>query len=587
MMLRLTIFLFIFSSQLGFASMQEMVEYLSSDALEGRKPGQLGNELAIDYLVQRLQELGLEPLNTEGFKEEFTIFTEMQKIPGSNFLKVNEIQGEFEPLSLSLSSALSSSELVFAGFGISIPMNDPNLSYDDYAAINVQDKIVVVLSGDPGIGNENSKFRHPDYINYRSLFYKMQNAIKHGAKGFLYIENPLGLSGPETPLFFNSSEGGGSRFSLVAGKTSIAFFNQFLERTNLEEIQQKIATTQNPFSFRLGKKIELSVGLKKMTGRVANIHAVLPGETKDAVVIGAHMDHLGYGGESSMDSDPTPKIHNGADDNASGTAMVIELAKKLKKQKHKKTYIFSLFNAEEMGLLGSQYFVSNYASRKQERGPIIAMLNFDMVGRYSKEFSVMGTGSSKDWQSLIAPLTTDLEVSLKQDALGSSDHASFIQQKIPALFITTGAHEDYHRSTDDAEKINFTAMQDIANYAFDLVTKIDSAGEIIFNETYGTGQSNSGRGYGASLGCIPKFGQSDQIQGVVCTGTSPASPAETAGMQAGDILVKIGEVEIKSVYDLAFSLKYYRAGDKVQIAWQRQGTLMSQMVTLKKSTRSQ
>lgn len=580
-MLIKVLFLLCFSLSALGSSMSSMVKYLASDALEGRKPGQLGNELATQFIEEKFKDLGLAPVGSH-YRQEFTIFTAMEKIPGKNSFIVKNISANFEPLSYSLSGELKDKELVFAGFGISIPLNDPKIQYDDYASIDVKDKIVVVMSGDPGIGNSQSPFRHPDYINYRSLFYKLKNAITHGAVGFILIENPLAMNGSDPEPHFNASEGGGSRFSIIAGKTKISFVDQFLPRTSVEEIQQKIAQTQKPFSFKIESQSFLTVGLKKLTGRVSNINALIPGRTNEVVVIGAHMDHLGWGGESSTDPDPTPRIHNGADDNASGTALVIELAGKLKQMNLKKTYVFSLFNAEEMGLLGSQHFVSSWDKNK---GDIMAMLNFDMVGRFNKEVSVMGTGSAKEWSALTAQIPTTRNFVLKEDAIGASDHASFIQQKIPALFFTTGAHDDYHRSTDDSHKINFKAMESIRDYALNLIKEIDGAQAITFNPNYGTGQAGQGRGYGASLGCIPKFGQSDQIRGVVCTGTSPQSPAQNAGMIAGDILVQIGEIEIKSVYDLAFALRYYRAGDKVQVNWRRSGTLMGQMVTLKKSSR--
>ncbi|MFT6631811.1 MAG: hypothetical protein ACJAS4_001772 [Bacteriovoracaceae bacterium] len=597
-MARISTLLFILISILSFQvkaeTLKEMVSFLASDKLEGRKPGKKGNEEATNYLVQKFQSLGLEGLNGS-HKQEFTIFTEMVK-SGDNEFSFGSSLSQFQPISYSLSGDIKNTDVVFAGFGISIPANDPNLTYDDYSGLDVKNKIVAVLTGDPGIGNKKSKFRNPDYINYRSLFYKLKNAISHGAKGILLVSDPLSNANypEETTPFFNGSEGGGSRFSIISGKITNSFLNNFLPvGTNTLMLQKKIAASQVPFSFSLNKKANLSVHLKKTTGRVSNIVGVLKGSdstfSKEVIVIGAHMDHLGHGGESSMDPTKEGEIHNGADDNASGTALVVQLAMKIKLLNPKRTYVFALFNAEEMGLLGSSHFVEMWQGRYlSTHGEIVAMLNYDMVGRYQKETSVMGTDSALNlgWKKLLTPITSSINLSLKKEALGSSDHASFINQKIPSLFFTTGAHEDYHTSNDTFEKLDYKAMKALSKYSMNLVKEMELNPKLAFNPTYTTGNGQGGsRGYGAHLGCVPEFGQSDQVIGVVCTSASENSPAEMAGIVAGDVLVQIGDIEVKSIYDLAFALKYYRAGDEIELGWKRGATLMKQVVTLARSRR--
>lgn len=574
-------------------SIESLVKFLASDSLEGRKPGKDGNILATNYLVTQLEKAGVDKL-AGSYLQDFTIFTEMVK-NGENSLKVNdEAVVDFQPISYSLSGEVLSSELVFAGFGISIPKNDKELSYDDYEKLNVEGKIVVVFTGDPGIGNLSSKFRDPDYINYRSIFYKLKNAITHGARGILLVSDPMSLSSypQEAPPVFLSSEGGGNRFSILSGRTTNSTLNSVLKKLgkNSLSIQKKISQSQKPYSFELKTTASLNVHLKKTTGRVSNINGVIVGSDpslkREVIVIGAHMDHLGFGGDSSMDASQEPKIHNGADDNASGTAIVIDLARKLKKLDLKRTIVFSLFNAEEMGLLGSSHFVDMWQRHEQKYGKIISMLNFDMVGRYVKDMSVMGIDSSLEVKSVLGELNSKINMTLKAHAVGSSDHASFINKKIPSLFFTTGAHEDYHTSSDTSEKINFTAMHHLSDYALGLVKKIDTLSSINFNPNYSSGEdSGRSRGYGAHLGCVPEFGQSDDIIGVQCVRSSDGSPAQKAGIKAGDIIVQIGDIEIKSIYDLAFALKYYRAGDLIELTWKRGATLLKQVVTLAKSSR--
>ena len=573
------------------SNMKNIVDYLASDKLEGRKPGQNGNVLATNFLIQELRKAGLEPLD-KAYTQDFTIFTEMIK-SGNNTLEINGKKiTAFEPISYSLSGDLKNKELVFAGFGISIPSNDTKLKYDDYKGLDVKDKVVVVLTGDPGIGNANSLFRDPDYINYRSLFYKLKNAITHGAAGIILIADPLSNEDypNEVAPTFLASEGGGNRFSIVAGRLTNREFNKVSGLDTLA-LQKKIAQTQAPISITLTNKVNLSVNLKKKTGRVSNIVGIIKGSdtelSKEVVVLGGHMDHLGWGGDSSMEPSHVHAIHNGADDNASGTAMVIELAKRIKLAKLKRTYAFVLFNAEEMGLLGSAHFVDMWARYEETYGKMISMLNFDMVGRYSTEVSVMGTDSSLAFAPLLIENKTALNIVPKKQAIGSSDHASFLNKKIPSLFFTTGAHEDYHRSSDTSDKINIKAMEETANYAFHFITKLDNTRGVSFNPNFSTGDNSNGRnrGYGAHLGCVPQFGQSEDIIGVVCVRASEGSPAQSAGIIADDILVQIGDIEINSIYDLAFALKYYRAGDKVELGWKRGNTLMKQIVTLAKSRR--
>ncbi|ATH09338.1 hypothetical protein BIY24_15735 [Halobacteriovorax marinus] len=571
---------------------EEAVQYLASDKLEGRKPGTPGNESATIYSIDKMKSFGLKPL-AGSYKQEFTIFTEMVKSGENLFGKSGDLEKLFQPISSSLSGKIEKRKMVFAGYGITIPKSDTKLKYDDYKDLDVKDKIVVVMTGDPAIGNMNSPFRHPDYINYRSIFYKLKNAIVHGAAGVIVLNDPLSLENypEENAPYFNPTEGGGNRFSALAGYVTNKWMNKVLKGKSLDTLalQKKIRDTGAPNSFEIEGSFDMAVNLKKKTGRVSNVVGVLEGSDaelkKEVIVLGAHFDHLGYGGESSMDPHGHGKIHNGADDNASGTALVLKLAKELVAKKPKRTYIFTLFNAEEMGLLGSAHFVDMWARHGEQYGELKAMLNFDMVGRYNEAVSVMGAATSLEWNKLLTPFESKVKFTVKKEAVGSSDHASFTAKKIPALFFTTGAHEDYHTSNDTAEKIDYSAMREIEKYSLNLVSSLERSEAPTFNPDYSDGSDSSRpRGYGAHLGCVPEFGQSDDIVGVKCVRASDNSPALKAGIIAGDILIQIGDIEIKSIYDLAFALKYYRAGDKVELAWKRGSETLRKEVTLSKSS---
>jgi hypothetical protein len=587
----LTILIVSFQIQAGF--FEDAIKYLASDKLEGRRAGTSGNIEATNYAIEKFKSYGLEKF-AGSYKQDFTIFTKMIK-SGENFLKSSSVEeAKFQPISSSLSGKLKDSEMVFVGYGITIPKSDPNLTYDDYSGVNVEGKIVVLMTGDPAIGNMSSPFRHPDYLNYGSLFYKFSNAVNHGAKGVVVIENPLSISTyPAEPApIFNPSEGGGNRFSAIAGYATNKWVNQILKPSKLDtlSLQKKIRDTGLPKSFEMGGKFSLAVNLKKKTGRVSNVVAVIPGKSeslkREVVVIGAHFDHIGLGGESSMDPHGHGKIHNGADDNASGTAMVLKLAKELSKKDLKRTHIFILFNAEEVGLLGSAHFVDMWQRHGEEYGELKAMLNYDMIGRYTKVLSVMGGATSNEWRPLLNPLRSNLKIEVKDSSVGSSDHASFIKKKVPSLFITTGAHEDYHRSTDTSEKINYASLKEIEKYSLGLISSLERSSAPVFNPDYTDGDDDGRqRGYGAHLGCVPEFGQSDDIVGVLCVRASDNSPAMEAGIVSGDILIQIGDIEVKSIYDLAFALKYYRAGDEVELGWKRGNQVLKKKVTLAKSRR--
>ena len=594
--------LFSFHSEANDSLLSEAVKTLSSKEYEGRRPGTPGNEKATAYLINKIKSFGLKDIKEfPDFKQEFTVFTRMSK-NGLNAFKLDSIAKapQFEPISFSLSGDLENKKLVFAGFGISIPDNDPKLKYDDYKNLDVKDKIVVILTGDPGIGNQNSTFRDPKYFSYRSVHYKLSNAIIHGAKGVLLIRDPLSLDDPKVSpdLFFNAEEGGGSRISIIAGNIKHTWFDKVLKKfsTNTLELQQKMAKSQKPSSFNLvNETAKLKVHLTKETGRIANVVAYIPGTDpvlkKEIVVLGGHFDHLGYGGASSLEPDPKPKIHFGADDNASGTALSLSLLKTFSKQKNKRSMMFVFFNAEESGLLGSKHFVDSWSRYSADYGNIVAMLNFDMVGRFEKILTVMGLGSAFEWETHLKKVTEGissgrnpsmlLPMAFQETAVDSSDHSSFINQKIPALFFTTGAHGDYHRASDTSDKIRFKEMSQLKFYATKLTSELADGLPLTFNpDALVSNGNDSNRGYGARLGCVPEFGQGSGIVGVLCTKASPGSPAEKAGIIGGDVLKAIGDIQLKSIYDLSFALKYYRPGDKLTLKWDREGKIFEIEVTL-------
>ncbi|MFN8370174.1 MAG: M28 family peptidase [Bacteriovoracaceae bacterium] len=584
------------------ADMVSDVQVLSNENLAGRGLGMAGNSLAVDYLLNESQKLGVTT-----FKQEFTVFVRMEKI-GFNKIELTAplevtiptsiLSPEFEPVAFSKTAAIFQKQLVFAGYGITLPKGPDFFNYDDYEFLNVKDKIVIIFANDPAINNPHSPFRDVKYLNYRSINFKLQNALKHEAAGVLIVQDPLSLTNQnpeeEAPLFFNEAQGGGNNLEIVSGLVTNRWVNYLLDnfsdfKNSTLELQKTINALQKPLSFVFNQiTLNMQVNLIKKTGRVANVVAYIPGIDpilkNDVIVLGAHLDHLGLGGNSSMETDHSPKIHFGADDNASGCALILDLLKRLKQTEHNNSYMIVFFNGEESGLLGSNYFVQNWNSDLY--GKIKFMLNFDMVGRFQKELSIIGTSSAFEWELTLDEVirkTPTLPYLFQKSSIGSSDHASFLNKKIPILFFTTGAHSDYHRSSDTFDKINFPAMEKLSDFTYNFLRLIETEHRVItYNPDVINGDDGGThqRGYGSYFGCVPQFGETSNEEGVVCTQTLPASPSFKAGIQAGDRIIQMGEIPIKTIYDLSFVLKYYRPGDTIRVRYLRNGAPFETMVLL-------
>lgn len=550
-----------------------LLEQLASPEYEGRGVGTAGLEKAQNLLLESLRAAGYEPQ-----LQSLRVFTGNELGPANRFAQSGT--GDFVPLAFSRSGAVNGAAAVFAGFGITL-RNAGEAIYDDYEGLDVQGKIVIVLTGDPAVGAPKSIFRDPAYFQYSTPMYKVQNAALHGAAGIVLVRDPLSLTGPEPELKFLSRQGGGAVVEILAGQLKVSAAEAFLGR-NLRDWQESVARTQKPASFSAPGKTDLLVDMRRQLGEVKNVMVVLPGTdpllAKEYIVIGAHYDHLGFGGDSSLDPHGSGQVHAGADDNASGVQGVFDLAVSLKRENlNRRSVAFLFFTAEEIGLLGSQHYAEN--AQLPEGAKIVAMLNLDMIGRLAKNrLTVIGGKSALEFPGILeaANGAAGFDLLTADDGFGSSDHASFLRLKIPALFFTSGAHEDYHRPTDTAEKINLAGLEQILKFVKHVWRSIDA---LPASPTYDPAfedpnqPTRPGRGYGVYFGSIPEFVQGD-VKGVLLQGVRAASPAAEAGLIAGDILTGLGEVQIGNLYDLVFALRYYRPGDAVVVTWVRAGVKM-------------
>lgn len=302
-----------------------------------------------------------------------------------------------------------------------------------------------------------------------------------------------------------------------------------------------------------------------------NIVGKIEGEelSNQTIIIGAHYDGQGMGGIVSMEEDVEPRIHPGADDNASGTAALLQLVKHYSENQPRKNILFAAFSGEELGLLGSQYFVDQM---EPDNDNIMAMINLDMIGRMTDhKLSIFGTGTSSSWNDILDEISIDsLDVSRVPTGSGASDHASFYSAGIPVLHYHTGAHEDYHRSTDTAEKINYKGIEKVISHVIDVIDKLGGmdAADIDFMES--TDPHGATFDFdGPTLGVLPDYSFSGT--GFKIEEVRKGEPAELAGIVAGDIIIKMGEIEITDIYDYMNALDEIQQGDELPVTVERDG----------------
>ncbi|WP_274476405.1 M20/M25/M40 family metallo-hydrolase [Mangrovimonas aestuarii] len=297
----------------------------------------------------------------------------------------------------------------------------------------------------------------------------------------------------------------------------------------------------------------------------SNVIGFLDNKASNTIVIGAHYDHLGFGDENSLHRGERA-IHNGADDNASGVAVMLRLAGLLNEQNKNNNYLFIAFSGEEMGLLGSNYFVKHPTV---DLKTINYMINLDMVGRLKPDntLAVYGIGTSPSWKQTINATNTNFKLTEKESGIGPSDHTSFYLHNIPVLHFFTGQHKDYHKPDDDIEKLNYEGMEAISNYIFDITTELDDNAKLAFRKT--KNESEEVPRFKVTLGVVPDYlfdGKGMRIDGI-----SEGKPAQIAGLQKGDIVLKLGDLEVIDMMSYMKALAVYNKGDETEVTVNRNG----------------
>lgn len=566
------------------------VKFLSSAELTGRGVDTPGIGLARDYIAAEFAKSGLQPGGDNGsFLQAFEVAVGVRVTEPSNLtlgtdppLKLNE---QWIPLGLSTSEKAAAG-LVFAGYGITAK----DYGYDDYAGIDAKGKIVLVLRYEPPPNGDHSPFKQfPDYSIHAALRSKANNARDHGAAGMILVDlNNSGDQKSELLSTQNSLWRGGN--SLVAAQAKRHVVEKWLDARgiSLKAFKEKIDATGKPASQPIpDATASLQVSLQEDRRRAENIVGILPGADPslkaETIVIGAHYDHLGFGHYGARDAGSEGQIHPGADDNASGTAVVMDLARRLTQlaTKPARTIVFVAFSAEELGLFGSRHFIDHAGSIS----PIKAMLNLDMVGRLRESrLTVFGTRSSTDFSKEVLAGAEQLGLAIgESDDVGRSDHMSFYAKKIPVLHFFTGIHDDYHRPTDTWEKLNIDGMAKVGDLVMLTALQIANAKEPIKFVSLPSRPPQAvaapARGFRTYLGTIPDYGAT--ADGVRLAGVTSGSPAALAGLQEGDVIIRLADKKIQNIEDLTDALSSQKSGDEVDIVILRTGKPITFKATLR------
>jgi aminopeptidase YwaD len=561
----------------------EHIAYLASDELEGRKPGTPTGNQAADYIANHFNQLGLTLLGEDG-KQYFEVVTSVTLGP-NNTLKgpgfVGAAGEDYTPTAFSASTTVEA-QVSFVGYGFMIDAD--TLAWDDYDAVNVKDKWVMILRGTPENEARSSKFD-----KHSSLRHKLLVARDHGAAGVIFVSG--NKFDAEDELIDLRIERNLSQATLPVIHVKRDLADQILAEASatISELETRLDTNLKPASLNLDLVLSISTEIIQQEVTTQNVIAVLPGSDEvlknEFIVVGAHYDHIGWGGKGSGSRRPdTTAIHNGADDNASGVAAVLEIAEKfaLGKKAPKRSILFMAFGAEEMGLLGSKFFTKNPLVDKSQ---IKQMFNLDMVGRLDPSkpsLTVGGTGTGVGMEAFLKDHAADriFQIATNPDGYGPSDHAAFYVEDLPVLFFFTGITEEYHTPDDDIETINIAGEKAIADYAYDLIANLSSRKETFtFQEAGPKGPPSDGKRGKVKMGIIPDFAAA-KTSGFLIGGVVPGGPAALAGMKSGDVMVALEGRPVMNVYDYMSRMTEVKPGQRVTVEVMRGDEKMILIVQL-------
>jgi aminopeptidase YwaD len=634
------------------ARLREHVTYLASDKLEGRRTGTDGAREAARYVAREFMRAGVLPgaavacdeLNETCYMQQFPYVagvelgranaltaTRRADLTGGAPLAVDFKVGEdWAPLGFG-SNARVEGPVAFVGFGI----NDAAQNYDDYKGADVKDKVAVALSGTPDGDNPHSRFARSGELRFKAAA-----ARSAGARALVVVAAEEKFTDDKLSRLRYDNTGGDAGLPVVVVSRQAASKVLGLESSDrLSAVETAARLIKEPSkvfeqSTDLGKPpqgvvIALTTDIVRKNAPASNVVGALEGSDpklkNEVIIIGAHYDHLGRGGEGSLAA-REGDIHHGADDNASGVAGLLELARLFSKERERmrRTVLFVAFAGEEEGLIGSSFYVQNPA---RPLAQTVAMINMDMIGRLKDgALNVGGVGTSDVWREWVARANGALSVKVKagaapaqgaapsaevvrdpssgaaparmeptltvvtgaggsaaaaatpaerfslrinEDGYGPSDHSSFYSKQVPVLFFFTGSHEDYHKPSDTADRINYDGEARVLEFVREIVYDLQDASK---RPAFAVAKSDGATrrtGFNVSLGTIPSY--ADSSDGLKLDGVREGSPAAAAGLAAGDVIVRLAGRDVRNVYDYTQALSEMKAGQEYEVELMRGG----------------
>ncbi|MEP7121041.1 MAG: M20/M25/M40 family metallo-hydrolase [Byssovorax sp.] len=564
----------------GSARIAADITYLASPELAGRGTGEPGAVLARDFLVKRFTDLGLAAAGSvdgASFTQELTARVGAASKPPE--LTVTPVHGKpsaVDPAAARVAdgsaSGTASVVAVFVGHGIAAVA----AGWDDYAGVDLAGKIAVILDGVPlpiAPGVNPATLAASPLRDFGAVRYKIRTAREHHASGVLLVSR-----GPLPDASADASSMG-----IPAVVTTVTAVNALFPRLKLAD-KSVWAPTKSGKPIPLGVTVTLTTRVDPVEAPAWNVAAILRARTGsphagEYVVVGAHYDHLGHGGQFSR-TPGSHAVHPGADDNASGTALLLETARRLHAlpRAPERNVLFLAFGAEEIGTIGSRYWVDHPTV---PLASVTAMINADMVGRLRDDHLLVdGTGTAAPWPDLARAANgkLGLDLALGVEGFGASDHTSFTQARIPVAFLFTGVHDDYHQPTDTADKINSVGEERVTTFAARLALSVTQRPDrlVFVDAPADPHRGTMSGGFKVSLGTIPDYAFTGV--GVRLSGVRPDAPAERGGIKAGDVIVKVGPHAITNIHDYMFALGDLDAGRAITVEVERAGARVSLQV---------
>ena len=526
-------------------SVYRHIAVLAADSLEGREVGEPGEEKAARYITSIFEAAGLEPRGDSGSYLQMFEFTKRVDFGPNNRLTLNGqpmvISEDYQPMNHSASMDFTFDQVVNVSYGIVLQ----DSSHNDYAGLNVEGKAVLISRYAPE-SEDNGSTSDTTFDRYSGLVSKMATALDHGATGVFFY----------TPETHDDTMIAMSATHVKPKDIPIIYLRRRgLEKLGLTLPDPKVASAEGV------------TDLIRVRNTGYNVVGYLPGTTDTVSIVGAHYDHLGWGGPASRYRGEEKRIHNGADDNGSGSAALLELARHFGAQQAElhSSLLFIAFSGEEVGTLGSGHYVRNWTV---DHSKTRLMINMDMIGRLAdqeKGLAIMGTGTCPEFKEYFDQKDVgDLKVTFIESGTGPSDHTAFYHDSIPCLAFFTGAHEDFHTPEDDLEKIDAAGIVTVTDLVSDILCYFDNhSGMLSFQRTKDKGSASRPPSLSVTLGIMPDF--ITEQDGLGVDGVSPDRPADRAGILKGDIIIQMDQRRIGDIYDYMNALGKYRKGDNCEV----------------------